>query len=98
MKFIVEIDGQQVPLADCFWVRFNPDGCAEGSTYAVSGNEVIGTPEQAHQRFEHRQRDRAREIRQGYRHELLTHAQWDDQARACLLGQCGHRTAKEAAA
>ena len=86
MKLLVEINGCTVPLEDCFWVRYEPNGCASGSTH---GSEATST-EQAHQRFTATRRERDREQRAGYRHELVTHGTWDTSVKPCLLGKCGH--------
>jgi hypothetical protein len=89
MNLLVEIDGHAVPLKDCFWVRYEPDGCASGSTL---GDEAT-SPEQAHERFTPTKRERAREEKAGYRHELVTHDRWDAEAKPCLLGKCQHAAA-----
>lgn len=74
-----------------FWVRFNPAGCAEGSAlYRYVGPLV----DDAHKQFTPRIRDRRREAAEGYRHEVMTAAEWDERAKPCLLGQCEHRAAK----
>lgn len=90
---MVQIDGQTLPLADCFWVRFDNTGCAVGSTRPVAGGDVIATAEQAHRDFQPRQRDRDRDDRRGYTHELLTREQWKIRARPCFLRQCQHHPA-----
>lgn len=84
---MVQIDDQTVPLARCFWVRRTADGCAEGSLHG----DAAATPEQAHKEFTPRQRDRDRDDRQGYTHELIGPEEWDATAMACLLGKCAHR-------
>lgn len=86
-QLMVQIDGVTLPLSDCFWVRYNPDGCAVGSLLG----ECATNEEQAHKEFTSRQRDRDREDRRGYRHELVTREQWQQQAQVCLLGECQHR-------
>jgi len=85
-QLMVQIDGVTLPLSDCFWVRYNPAGCAVGSLHG----ECAIDAEQAHKEFTSRQRDRDRETRQGYRHELLTREQWQQHAQPCLLGKCQH--------
>ncbi|MCX5598351.1 hypothetical protein OOK29_09400 [Streptomyces phaeochromogenes] len=82
----VEIDGQLLPLNRLFWVRYNSVGCATGSCLG----ECATTPDQAHKEFTSRQRDRERELRQGYRHELVTKEQWDATVRPCFIGECSH--------
>ncbi|KAB8162948.1 hypothetical protein FH609_004270 [Streptomyces sp. 3MP-14] len=86
---MVQIDGTTVPLTTCFWVRRTADGCAEGSLHG----EYAATPEQAHKEFVPRQRDRDRDQKAGYTHELVTREQWDATVMACLLGKCEHRQA-----
>lgn len=93
MNLLVEIDGQTVPLNRCFWVRFTPDGCAEGSSHGETAMDA----EAAHQWFTPRLRDRDRENRKGYRHELVTAFRWDAEVKPCLLGKCTHRKAAASA-
>lgn len=88
MKLLVEIDGQAHAIADCHWVRFDPAGCATGSLYG----DLATTIADAHKEFTPLKRDRDRETRAGYRHELLTQERWDT-VRPCLSGRCGHRPA-----
>lgn len=87
------ISGKPVPLADCKWVRFDPQGCAYSSSYG----DAAATPEEARKRFVPRQRDRDREIRKGWTVQLLSKRQWGDQAAACFYGTCDHRVGGEAA-
>jgi hypothetical protein len=70
-----------------FGVRFNPDGCAEGSTYAGR----FDTSDKIHKEFATRAADRRRESAEGWRHEVLSHDEWRQSAEPCLLGQCEHR-------
>ncbi|URN11308.1 hypothetical protein LUW77_03175 [Streptomyces radiopugnans] len=98
MNILVEIDGQTRPLADCFWVRFDAKGCANGSAHPVSELETIASAQDAQLYFTPRARDRAREDKQGVRYELLTPEQWDTRAKPCLLGKCQHHPAETAAA
>lgn len=89
------IDGTPVPLTDCFWVRFNADGCAYSSLHG----DMAATAEQAHRDLIPRQRDRDRDARLGYTIQLLTREQWREQAQDCFYGHCTHRqTAKAGAA
>lgn len=90
-ELTLQVDGETVRLADCFWVRFNAVGCAYGS---LLGDGALNE-EQAHKEFKPLKRDRERDIRQGYRIELLTRKQWKQQAEPCFLARCGH-WAKEA--
>ncbi|MEU2789092.1 hypothetical protein [Streptomyces sp. NPDC007100] len=83
---MVNLGGRTVPLKDCFWVLFNGDGCAEGSQLGRCAVDE----EQAHKRFTPRQRDRDREIRQGYRVELVDRGQWRREAEPCFMGRCQH--------
>jgi hypothetical protein len=91
MKLTVELDGKQIPLADCRWVRIDPRGCVEGSSYAERVDRTLATEAQAHEIFTPRARDRARETRAGWRHELVTRERWRAEAEPCLRGRCRHR-------
>jgi hypothetical protein len=86
---MLHLGGENVRLADCFWVRFAPTGCAYGS---LLGDRAVNE-EQAHTELVPRQRDRDRDERQGYRIELLTRQQWRAQAKPCFMGECTHREA-----
>ncbi|MFG2328304.1 hypothetical protein ACGFMM_01625 [Streptomyces sp. NPDC048604] len=92
MKLMVELDGQILPLAQCFWIHVAPNGCVCGSSH---GDQAL-TADDAHKVFRARQRDRDREIRDGWAMRLVTREQWDQQAKPCLMGECEHR--KEVAA
>jgi hypothetical protein len=85
-ELMLHLGGESVRLADCFWVRFGPNGCAYGS---LVGDSAVNE-EQAHAELVPRQRDRDRDQRQGYRIELLTRKQWRAQAGPCFLGECSH--------
>ncbi|WP_263165452.1 hypothetical protein [Streptomyces sp. SCSIO ZS0520] len=85
----VELDGQQLPLARCFWVLADPNGCVYGS---VHGDQAVDA-ETAHRRLTRLQRDRDRQTRQGWTVQLLSPEQWDQQAKRCFLGTCQHRDA-----
>ncbi|MER7151212.1 hypothetical protein [Streptomyces lydicus] len=87
LALTVEIDGQQHPLRDCFWILASPTGCVYSSTH---GDTAVDA-ETAHQLFTRLKRDRDREARQGWTVQLLTPAQWDEQAKPCLLVKCQHR-------
>ncbi|MFJ6566550.1 hypothetical protein ACIQNU_03965 [Streptomyces sp. NPDC091292] len=76
--------------ARTFWIRINPHGCVVGSAL---GDYVGLLAEDAHKQFTPRVRDRRREASEGYRHELVTHAEWKQRAELCLLGRCEHRAA-----
>ncbi len=73
-----------------FWIRIDPSGHVEGSAL---GEYVGPDPEKAHKQFTPRVRDRKRETSQGYRHELVGHAEWKQRAEPCLLGKCEHQRA-----
>lgn len=92
MKLMVELDGQTLPLADCFWIRVDAAGCTYSSLH---GDQAL-TADDAHREFVPRQRDRDREQRQGWTIHLLTRAQWKAQAEPCFMGRCGHRQAATA--
>jgi hypothetical protein len=86
---IAAIRAQQL-AARTFWIRINPQGCVEGSAL---GDYVGPLAEDAHKEFTPRVRDRRREAAEGYRHELVAHAEWKQRAEPCLLGRCQHRRA-----
>jgi hypothetical protein len=90
-QLIVQIGGETLSLRSCHWVLFNGQGCAMASEY---GDGATG-PEEAHRNFTPRARDRERQIRQGYRVELLSKTQWRAQAGPCFYGTCTHRAAPE---
>jgi hypothetical protein len=69
-----------------FGVRIDPTGHIEGSTYAG----LHDTTEQVHKVWTTKAADRHRERGEGWRHEILTHAEWKQRAEPCLRGECGH--------
>jgi hypothetical protein len=73
-----------------FWIRINPQGCVTGSAL---GEYVGALAEDAHKEFTPKVRDRRREAAEGWRHELVGHAEWKQRAEPCLRGQCQHRKA-----
>ncbi|MGW1154541.1 hypothetical protein ACWD45_25055 [Streptomyces rubiginosohelvolus] len=88
---MVQIDGETVPLADCFWVRANAAGCAVGSVRPDLGDHLIATPQQAQREWSTTKRQRASDAKHGMQHLLLSPQQWDEQAKPCFLGSCNHR-------
>lgn len=76
--------------ARTFWIRINPSGCVEGSAL---GEYVGPLAEDAHKEFTPRVKDRRREAKEGYRHELIGYAEWKRRAEPCLRGECQHQTA-----
>ncbi|MFJ3089105.1 hypothetical protein [Streptomyces sp. NPDC086838] len=87
---MVQIDGVTYPLAECFWVRVNSQGCAVGSVYPVLGDEVIATPQQAQREWSSTKRQRASDERHGMQHLLFSPQQWEERAKPCFLGRCSH--------
>ncbi|MFD6149428.1 hypothetical protein [Streptomyces sp. NPDC060243] len=85
-ELLVRINGDTLPLGDCHWVLFTPNGCA----YASANGTLATTPEQAHTDFTPRLRDRARQTRQGYHAELLSKTEWRDRVAPCFYGRCTH--------
>ncbi|MEU2236118.1 hypothetical protein [Streptomyces vietnamensis] len=92
MKLIVQIGDTLIPLSQCFWVRANPAGCV----YSSSHGDTAINPAEAHKDFTPRQRDRDRELKDGWTIRLVTREQWNEQAAPCIKGDCEHR--KQAAA
>jgi len=71
-----------------FWIRIGPNGCVYGSSLAESVGPLA---EDAHKEFTPKVKDRRREAAEGWRHELISHAEWKQRAEPCLLGTCQHR-------
>jgi hypothetical protein len=70
-----------------FWIRISPPGCVTGSVL----EEFVGPlAEDAHKEFTPRIADRRREAREGWRHELIGHAEWVRRAQPCISGRCHH--------
>lgn len=86
-ELLVQIGGETLPLRSCHWVLFGPNDCAYGSEYG----DAAADAEQAHKNLRPYKRDRDRETRQGYRVELLSKKQWQEQAAACFYGTCTHQ-------
>ena len=73
---MVQVDEQMVPLKDCAWSMWAACGCLVAISLAVAGGRVHATEEQAHKNHSPRKRDRDKEIRDGYRWELITMARY----------------------
>lgn len=86
-----EINGEQVPAADCDWQFNAPCGCAVGLSVVERGDEFLGTEEQAWKAFEPRARDRKRMISQGYTLDLVRRSDGVEAYRR----PCTHRTGGE---
>jgi len=70
-----------------FWIRITPAGCVTGSVL----EEYVGPlAEDAHKEFTTRVADRRREAREGWKHELVGHAEWVRRAEPCISGRCDH--------
>jgi hypothetical protein len=70
-----------------FWARIDPSGCVAGT----ARTESVGfLPDDAHKEFTPRIADRRREAAEGWRHELMSRAQWEQRALPCLRSKCGH--------
>lgn len=69
---MVQIGDATVPLKDCSWSMWASCGCMVAISMAISGDRILATEEQAHKNHSPRKRDRDREIRNGYRWELIT--------------------------
>lgn len=72
----VHLDGKPVPLDECGWLQRKSCGCIVAALLAVLGDDVYATVEQAHKHLSPRKDTRAREIRDGYRIELITMAHY----------------------
>ncbi|MEU3613420.1 hypothetical protein ABZ725_14050 [Streptomyces sp. NPDC006872] len=72
-----------------FWIRIDPQGCVTGS---VREDYIGALAEDAHREFTPRVADRRREAAEGWRHELVSPAEFDARAKPCLLRQCDHRS------
>ncbi|MBB4984961.1 hypothetical protein [Streptomyces nymphaeiformis] len=92
MKLMVQIDDTVIPLSQCFWIRADRTGCV----FSSSHGDTAMTAADAHKDFTPRQRDRDRELKNGWTIRLVTRGQWDEQAKPCLMATCEHR--KQAAA
>jgi hypothetical protein len=87
MKLMVQIEDEIIPLAQCFWIRVDPTGCV----YSSSHGDTALTADEVHKQFTPRQRDRDRELKQGWAIRLVTKEQWKEQAEPCFMGACEHR-------
>lgn len=83
---MVKIKGKTFPLEECFWVRFNPEGCAVGSVLRGFAN----TEEEAHKEFTTRKADRLKEIKAGYVFELVPRNEWKERIEPCFMKTCEH--------
>lgn len=58
MKLSVEIDGEQVPLAECDWVLRAPCGCPQSVALAVTPTRTFATEDDAWRWFYRQAPDR----------------------------------------
>ncbi|MEU0160143.1 hypothetical protein ABZ154_15215 [Streptomyces sp. NPDC006261] len=79
---MVQIDSRMVLLKDCSWSMWAKCGCMVAVSMAVVGDRIHATEEQAHKNHTPRKRDRDREIRNGYRWELITMARYRNEIAA----------------
>lgn len=71
-----------------FWIRIAPSGHVAGSVL----EEYVGQlAEDAHKEFTPTVAERRKEAATGWRHELVSGAEWDRRAKPCQTGKCGHR-------
>lgn len=73
-----------------FGIRIDPAGHIEGSTYAGQ----FDTTDKVHKIWTPKAADRRRETAEGWRHEILSHAEWKRRAEPCLRGECQHDDAE----
>lgn len=69
------IDGQNVPLDECGWVKRRACGCVRAVASAVcegEGGWLLANADQAHRHFTARKDSRARETREGVTVDLIT--------------------------
>ncbi|WP_328941582.1 hypothetical protein OG259_07865 [Streptomyces sp. NBC_00250] len=92
MKLMVQIEDEILPLAQCFWIRSDANGCV----YSSSHGDTAVTAAEAHKGFTPRQRDRDRDLKNGWTVRLVTKQQWKQQAEPCFRGTCEHRKAAAA--
>jgi hypothetical protein len=73
-ELLARIGDQTVPLHDCCWVEYAPCGCPVSFVMAAlkDGSHTVATEDDARRRIEPNQRTRDKQIRQGYRLELMT--------------------------
>lgn len=79
------IGGIVYPLSRCSWVRYGPNGCAYG--FVDAGD--VPTELEAHRAFEPSKVERAREVREGWKHVLVPNAQMGP-VYVCVRRKCGH--------
>lgn len=70
------------------WVRFDPAGCAQSSTYV---DEAGPLAEDAYKQIVPRIADRRREAAEGWTLERLTKQEWHERAHPCFVGTCSHQ-------
>lgn len=89
-ELLIRLNDQTVPLHDCCWVEWAPCGCAVSVVMAAmrDGSRALTTEDAARRQLEPRKRDRDKQIRQGYRLELMTMDRY--RAEVDLAIRCPH--------
>ena len=89
-ELLILIDDKPVPLHDCAWVEYAPCGCAVSVVVAAmhDGTRALPTEEDARRHLEPNKRVRDKQVRQGYRLELMTMDRY--RAEVDLAIRCPH--------
>lgn len=88
LDILVNLQGETVSLKKCSWLWVNPVGHVYG---ALSG-EYATSADEAHAEFENDKRHRGRQREWGFTMELIPLEKFQERARPCMLGTCGHET------
>lgn len=92
MTIYLEVDGQPVPVEQCFWMQFSPCGCASGVAVADLRGAPLITEDLARIEFTRTntklevERDKAA----GYTMKLVTRQQYRDTYMEQIKGSCPH--------
>lgn len=85
-RLAVEIDGVYVPLDDCDWVLWCPEGCPLG----VTVGRLSATEEAAWKALYQYKRDIGKARRHGQHLELMTHERYCREVSPRMLAGCTH--------
>ncbi|MFJ9740874.1 hypothetical protein [Streptomyces sp. NPDC101166] len=89
-ELLIRLNDQTVPLHDCCWIEWAPCGCAVSVVMAAmdDGSRALPTEDAARRHLEPNKRNRDKQIRQGYRLELMAMDRY--RAEVDLAIRCPH--------
>ena len=83
-------DGSVLPLSECDWIMWAPCGCPSGVAMASVGGRTLATEESVWLDWYDHRADRRKAQGQGFRLELVAHADYAERLLPLFLSACPH--------